>query len=142
MERNSMSEYHKQTTEFTDADSLFETLKEMGFKNVEMHATERHLVGYMNDQRPETATVIIPRCDVGGMSNEIGFHKNPATGKFEAIISAYDSHRYNQKWLTNLKVNYQVKHCTKYLQSRGIRDVQVKKENGKIKMYAVQLGGN
>ena len=52
-----MSEYHVQTTEFTDADSLFETLKDMGFAHVEMHKTERNLIDYVNHERPETATV-------------------------------------------------------------------------------------
>lgn len=87
-----MSAYRMLRTQFTSRYQLRQALQAAGVEFEECQpGTERHLVGYQGDKRPETATFIIPRFHVGAMSNEVGYHWDPAQRCFTEIVSEYDS---------------------------------------------------
>ena len=73
--------------------------------NVEVHETATNLYGYHGDVRQDSAEIIIRRKNIGSSSNDIGF-KQEADGTWNAIISEYDSRRYNQDWLNKLTQGY------------------------------------
>ena len=99
-----MSAYSEVTTQFKDGDLLIEALTAMGFTPRNCIGKPDHLEGYHGDQREQVADIIIPRKQVGGVSNDIGFVKGP-DGTYRAIISDYDSTRYNGKWINEVKTN-------------------------------------
>lgn len=111
-----MSAYSEVTTEFSNGDLLLAALKEMGFSPTNCIGKPQPLVGFQGDFRTADgnghthnpalamkADIIIPRSQVGGMSNDIGFVRG-ADGKFKAVISDYDSRRYNKQWLNKVKI--------------------------------------
>jgi hypothetical protein len=100
-----MSHFTRIRTQIKELDVLVQALADVGFKAVEVHATAQHLYGYEGDIRPDTAEVIIRRANIGAMSNDIGFHRQP-DGTFEAIISEYDQRQYSQAWLNRLTQRY------------------------------------
>jgi hypothetical protein len=86
---------------------------ETRFKEVEYHYNNpQQLVGYENDRRKQKAEIIIRKKFVGQASNDIGFERDDSTGNFSAIISAFDSRKYNQMWLQNLSKDYLVAKAT------------------------------
>lgn len=103
-----MSRYCTVKTEFRDKETLIIALQETGKwkpKQIEVHDTPQHLYGYHGDERKETAHIIIRRKHMGRNSNDLGFIKNE-DGNYEAIISAYDSKKYGESWINQLKGNY------------------------------------
>ena len=68
---------------------LVQSLRDMGYKKVEVHEQAQQLYGYQDDLRPETAEVIIRRQYIGSAANDVGFKRQPS-GEFEAIISEFD----------------------------------------------------
>ena len=76
----------------------------MGFQPRNCIGNPQNLEGYRGDRRQQSADIIIPRSQVGGASNDIGFVKGP-DGKYKAIVSDYDSRRYGQTWLNTVKAN-------------------------------------
>lgn len=101
-----MSSFRTISTNLKDTKCLEKALKEKGF-NPEVHDTPQNLYGFQNDKRNDTAEVIIRRKEVGSVSNDIGFKKQP-DGTYKAIISSYDSIRYNTKWLNDLTTKYNI----------------------------------
>lgn len=85
-----MSAYHEYETVLTDQDCLVTALKEMGY-NPNVYEIPQQLQGYHGDLRKQVANVIIPRSQVGGASNDVGYLKG-ADGRFKAIISEFDGH--------------------------------------------------
>src|ERR1039457_4125011 len=86
-----MSKYSSISTCFDDQDALVEALKADGFRP---HlATDQvagdPLTGYQGDKRKDRAPVIIPRQQIGGASNDIGFRRG-TDGTFSAVISEFD----------------------------------------------------
>lgn len=91
----------------------------MGFTPTNAIGKPQPLIAYMGDYRLASnpnnhtndvnkalkADIIIPKAQVGGSSNDIGFIRG-TDGKFKAIISDFDSRRYNQTWLNRVKVGY------------------------------------
>lgn len=103
-----MSLYCRVETQFKNQDALVAALMETGkwTKNqVHVFADAQNLIGYKGDIRKEVAHVIIRRQNMGSMSNDVGFVKNP-DGTYSAIISEYDKSKYNDAWLKQLKGNY------------------------------------
>jgi hypothetical protein len=86
-----MSKYSSIDTCFDDQDALVEALKADGFQP--LLATDQvagdPLTGYQGDQRQDRAHVIIPRQQIGGASNDIGFRRG-TDGTFRAVISEFD----------------------------------------------------
>jgi hypothetical protein len=106
-----MSHYNNVKTEIRDQDCLVAALKTLGFGPT-IHEAAHQLEGYQGDKRQQTAEIIIPRRQVGGAANDIGF-KRQENGTFTAIISDYDKRRYNEKWLAKLKTEYGVAKATR-----------------------------
>ncbi|BAY82597.1 hypothetical protein NIES267_20800 [Calothrix parasitica NIES-267] len=100
-----MSHFTSIKTQIKDRDALVKALNDVGLKNLEVHETPQGLYGYQGDVRPETAEIIIRRKDVGSSSNDIGF-KLQDDGQYQAIISEYDRHRYNEQWLGKVMQRY------------------------------------
>lgn len=131
-------------TELKDGQLILDALTEMGFEPVNCLNDPQPLVGYQGDFRTANgsghtkdaalamkAHIIIRRKNVGGASNDIGFVQRD--GKFYPIISQYDSSRYNDKWLTGLKVKMGEIGIEKQAKKLGLRLAGKKVENGKIK---------
>lgn len=126
-----MSAYSEVKTEFKDGELLLEALTTMGFKPRNCIGKPEHLEGYHGDQRQQVADIIIPRAQVGEASNDIGFVKGP-DGTYQAIISQYDSGRYDSKWLNTVKANVADAGIQRTAKRMGMRAVSRKVSKGKI----------
>lgn len=140
-----MSEYATTVTEFNDGELLAEALTGLGYTPVVSIGNPQPLVGYMGDYRTMDgqghttdpskamkADIIIPRKQVGGSSNDLGFRRM-ANGTYEAIISDYDSHKHNQTWVNKLSVSYQERSVERTAKKMGVRQLTKKKlPNGDI----------
>ena len=85
---------------------LVQSLRDMGYKKVEVHEQAQQLYGYQDDLRPETAEVIIRRQYIGSAANDVGFKRQPS-GEFEAIISEFDRRTHcGPSWLKELNRRY------------------------------------
>lgn len=113
-----MSAYHSYELDVTDQDCLVEALEEQGFKPV-VNEQGQHLEGYQGDKRKQVAQVVIPRKQVGGVSNDIGFAKDE-NGKYQAVISEFDRSKYNEKWLNKIKQAYAAKKAVKLARAAGM----------------------
>ncbi len=135
-----MSLYCEVKTEFKNLEALLYALVETGnwlSNQIESYIEPQSLVGYHGDLRPEKANIIIRRKFIGSASNDIGFIKEE-NGQYKAIISEYDSRKYNQSWIDKLKANYAY-HAIKLDQDRKGRVVKREKlENGKQR---ITIGG-
>lgn len=100
-----MSHFTSIKTQIKDKEALVKALADVGFNNIEVHETAKSLYGFQGDVRRETAEVIIRRQYIGSSSNDIGF-KLQEDGQYQAIISEYDRHRYNQQWLGKVMQRY------------------------------------
>lgn len=103
-----MSRYCKVETQFTDRKALIASLIEVGgwtTDQIEVCCTPINLVGFKNDIRQEKADIIIRRKHIGKLSNDLGFVLNN-DNCYEAIISEYDSRRFNKVWVGKLKGCY------------------------------------
>src|SRR5664280_695491 len=82
-----MSKYSSIDTCFDDQDALVEALKADGFQP--LLATDQvagdPLTGYQGDKRKDRAHVIIPRQQIGGASNDIGFRRG-TDGTFTHLL--------------------------------------------------------
>jgi hypothetical protein len=128
-----MSKYATINTDFKDRQCLLAAIQEMGYKNVEFHEKPQHLYGYEGQARPETAEIIIRRKEIGGASNDIGFKLNEQTGKYEAIISAFDSRKHGAKWVKNLTIKYQGGVAHAFAKKKGLRFLGQKSVKGKLR---------
>jgi len=116
-----MSRYCTVKTEFMDRDSLVKALMETGnwsLDQIEVHDVAQHLIGYNGDTRRETANVIVRRANIGDYSNDLGFVLNDK-GLFEAVISEFDSRKFNQQWVGKLTGNYAFNVLDKELTAYG-----------------------
>jgi len=139
-----MSAYSEVQTQFTDGELLIEALKELGYNPVNCIGKPEPLIGYQGDYRTADgeghtrdaskamrADVIIPRSQVGGSSNDVGFVRG-SDGKFSAIISDYDSRRHNAEWLKKLRTAYAEKGILKQAKRAGLTLTGKKTVNGKV----------
>ena len=133
-----MSHFVDILTEITDQKALVRALERMGFKgHVESYDHTVTIYGYLGDERPEKAHVVIRKQYVGPSSNDIGFEKK-ADGKFVAHISEYDmgegeySHRkapYGEAWQKKLYQLYGVEKSKMEFENKGwtyVEDVDEK----------------
>ena len=133
-----MSEYHVVETEFKDQEVLIEALTEMGFKP-QVHTTAHNLQGYQGDQRNQKAHIILPRKQVGGASNDVGFEN--VNGKFTCHASQYDSAWRTGAKLKKLKQTYGEKVIMKSVRRTSKYSFVSRKqeENGDIKIKVRRL---
>jgi len=126
-----MSHYANLQTNITDQEALIRALCQMKNRNghsitrnmIEVHDKAQHLFGYQGDQRSQTANVIIRRQNVGGAANDVGFVRG-SNGKFQAIISEYDSGYYTAEWLAKMTTWYGVEKSKIELDAKGIKYVE------------------
>jgi len=117
-----VSSYNEIQTIYSDQQCLIEAIKELGYQP-QVNEKPQHLEGYHGDERQQTAEIIIPRKQVGGASNDVGFKRN-ADGTFTAIISDYDkSATFNAKKQQQLKVAYTEKVAMKQAKGNGLKFV-------------------
>jgi hypothetical protein len=149
-----MSHYTRCKTKLSDHESLIKALHDMGFKNLQFTEEPRHLEGYQGDRREQTAEIVLPRAQVGGASNDLGF-KRQEDGTFEAIISDYDRGNgasqkneltkgirgYGASWLKKLNQRYSYHKVSKELTEMGYEVGEVVNEGGKIKLHCVDAYG-
>ena len=84
------------------------------------------------------ADIIIPRKQIGGSSNDIGFRRNKA-GRFEAIVSDFDSNRHGRNWMNKLNVTCQVEKTMQDAKRNGVRSISKKTlANGDIELVYVK----
>ena len=124
-----MSAYSEVKTQFNDGGLLIEALEEMGFKPENHIGNPQRLTGYQGDRRTDVADIIIPRTQVGRASNDIGFVRG-SDGTFRAIISDYDSSKYDTQWLKQVRASYTDKGIMKSAKLAGLRFVS-KAKNAK-----------
>lgn len=118
-----MSAYNEIDTQYTDQQCLVEALQEMGYKP-QVHEKAEKLEGYHGDKRTQTAEIIIPRHQVGGASNDVGFKRN-ADGTFTAIVSDFDkSGNFGTKKQQQLKKIYAEKMAMKQARAKGLRFIK------------------
>jgi hypothetical protein len=82
-----MSEYHQVDIGLKDQECLIKTLEELGYKP-QIHAEAVPLTGFQGDKRKQKAHIVIPRKQVGGASNDVGFEL--INGEYVLRVSAYD----------------------------------------------------
>ncbi len=127
-----MSHFTTLKTQITDIKALQAALADLGFKQVEVHATTQPLHGYQGDVRPQTAEVIVRRKHLGWLSNDLGFKRNSA-GTFDAIISDYDRGKYSPEWLGKLTQRYAYHVARAKLEEQGFDLVaEEKTQDGRI----------
>ena len=100
-----MSAYTTLKTKMVSAAHLVKALRDVGFTEVEVHETPQPLVGWLGFGREQKAEIIVRKKHVGAASNDIGFTRDE-NGHFVALISEFDSVRYNRTWLQSLVQGY------------------------------------
>jgi Protein of unknown function (DUF1257) len=89
---------------FCDRQLLLDALSELGFSSVE-EGDELPLFGYAGDRRPETASLVVRRQQIGSASNDLGFART--SEGYYPIISDYDSRTLLAgRFLPRLRVAY------------------------------------
>lgn len=127
-----MSHFTTLKTTLVEKQFLVQALRDLGFKQVEVHEKAQHLHGYQGDVRPQTAEVIIRRRFIGPVSNDIGF-KRRKDGTFDAIISDYDRAKYDRRWLNRLTQRYAYHAARAKLEEQGFTLVNEEtREDGRI----------
>ena len=89
---------------FKDRRLLLAALADLGYTEVE-EGEALPLFGYMGDQRPETAEIVVRRRYIGSASNDLGFART-AEG-FVPVISEYDQRvLHGGQFLVKLRTAY------------------------------------
>lgn len=128
-----MSQYVKVKTVFVDQECLVDALSTVGNwskDHIQVSAEPQHLFGYRNDQRQQTAHIVINRRYVGSASNDIGFERCE-DGSFVAHISEYDKHKYNDAWMVKLKEEYGFRVIERQQRARGRTVTRQRLPNGR-----------
>jgi hypothetical protein len=113
-----LSHFTRIRTQLRDTEVLVSALRAVGHSQVEVHTEPQTLYGYLGDDRPEKAEVVIRRKHIGSASNDIGFARRQ-DGSFEAIISDYDRSRYGADWLAKLTHSYSHAATLRYAEAHG-----------------------
>lgn len=132
-----MSAYQECETIITDGPPLMAALKEMGFEP-EQFEQPVPLVGYHGDERAQLAHIVVRRIQIGSASNDVGFVKE-SDGRYRAIISDFDSHRFNQSWLGKLTQSYAEHRALGIAKAKGYRFLGKTVSDGKVRLqFAVK----
>lgn len=121
---------------FTDGDALVTALCETGswsLDQIEIHGVPQNLFGYKGDKRSEVANIIVRRKYIEEYANDLGFVQKE-DGTYEAIISAYDSSRFNSRWREKLKGEYAFEKIRKDMVKRGRKVSRFRQPNGTQKV--------
>src|SRR5690349_10053556 len=82
-----MSHFSKISIKFKDQACLVEALQRFGFYP-NIHDKPVHLYGWLGDQREQVAHIVVPRNQIGGASNDLGFFWDGT--EYQCLISEYD----------------------------------------------------
>lgn len=100
-----MSKYQEMQTVLSEECHLVEALQDLGYVP-EVCREGAALYGYMGDERPERAQIVIRRQQLDSASNDMGFTRD-SNGVFRAIISEYDRGiGLNEAWLGRIAQKY------------------------------------
>ncbi len=111
----------------------------MGFDSskVEVNDKPQNLYGYHGDKRADTAEIIIRRKHIGSASNDIGFKLQP-NGTYGAIISDYDSIRFNPAWRGKLTAAYARNGIIATARKQGLRYAGTVQKDGKTQLAFIR----
>lgn len=92
----------------------------LGVLRLMSHLTPHRLpIGYLGDERPEKANVIVRRQQLNSASNDIGFARD-AQGQFRAVVSDYDRGiGFDQGWVGRVAQAYKECQTMAVARSRG-----------------------
>ncbi len=115
-----MSKYEELRTVLSDEHFLVEGLRELGY-NPEVSREGLSLYGYLGDERPEKAHIVIRRRQLDSASNDIGFARD-ASGVYRALISEYDRGiGFDDAWLGRVAQTYKERQTMTVAKSKGYR---------------------
>jgi len=115
-----MSKYEELRTVLFDERFLVEGLRELGY-NPEVSREGLSLYGYLGDERPEKAHIVIRRRQLDSASNDIGFARD-ASGVYRALISEYDRGiGFDDAWLGRVAQTYKERQTMTVAKSKGYR---------------------
>jgi hypothetical protein len=115
-----MSKYEELKTVLSEERYLVEALQDLGYAP-EVCREGATLFGYMGDERPERAQIVIRRRQLDSASNDIGFARD-ANGSYGALISEYDRNiGFNDAWLGRVAQAYKERQTMAVAKAKGLR---------------------
>ncbi len=115
-----MSKYEELRTILSDERYLLEALNDFGY-SPENSPEGLTLYGYLGDERPEKANIVIRRGQLNSASNDIGFVRDP-NGAYRALISEYDRGiGFDDAWLGRVAQTYKERQTMAVAKSKGYR---------------------
>lgn len=115
-----MSKYEELRTVLTNERFLLEALQDLGF-SPDASDVGLSLYGYLGDERPETANIVIRRRQLNSASNDIGFARD-ANGVYHALISEYDRGiGFDGAWLGRIAQTYKERQTMAVAKAKGYR---------------------
>jgi hypothetical protein len=113
-----VSNFSELQTVIADERYLVEALRDLGYVP-EVCRDGKNLVGYLGDERPEKAHIIIRRRQLDSASNDIGFARD-ANGVYRAIISDYDRGiGFDAAWLGRVGQTYKERQTMAVAKAKG-----------------------
>jgi hypothetical protein len=113
-----MSKYEEFRTVIADETYLVEALEQLGYRP-ELHKGGASLFGYIGDERPERAHVIIRRSQLDSASNDIGFARDE-NGQYRAVVSEYDRGiGFDDTWIGRVSQAYKERQTMAIAKARG-----------------------
>jgi hypothetical protein len=115
-----MSKYEELRTVLSDERYLLEALNDFGYC-AEISPDGLSLYGYLGDERPEKANIVIRRQQLNSASNDIGFARD-ANGVYRALISEYDRGiGFDDAWLGRVAQTYKERQTMAIAKAKGYR---------------------
>jgi hypothetical protein len=115
-----MSKYQQLKTVLGEEHFLLEALLDCGY-DPEVSREGLSLYGYLGDERPEKANIVIRRRQLNSASNDIGFVRD-ANGLYRALISEYDRGiGFDDAWLGRIAQTYKERQTMAVAKAKGYR---------------------
>jgi hypothetical protein len=115
-----MSKYEELRTVLSEERFLVEALRDLGY-SPEVSNEGLSLYGYLGDERPEKANIVIRRRQLSSASNDIGFARD-ANGVYRALISEYDRGiGFDDAWLGRVAQTYKERQTMAVAMAKGYR---------------------
>ena len=112
-----MSKYDCFETTLNEETPLITALRTLGYV-VEVYPQPVPLFGYLGDERPERAQIVIRREHLDSASNDIGFIRQ--NGRFTALLSEYDQRLgFDRKWLNRVHQAYKEQRTLAMARAKG-----------------------
>jgi hypothetical protein len=120
MKAGNMSKYEELRTILSDERHLLDALGDLGY-SPEVSPAGLSLYGYLGDERPEKANIVIRRRQLNSASNDIGFARD-ANGVYRALISEYDRGiGFDGAWLGRVAQTYKERQTMAVAKAKGYR---------------------